>query len=211
MPPRTPQAPTRRSQALRTLRMAGMPLRTALAVVVALVLGEAPRRPVRLRGVAATRAVERGDVLERDEDVAVQLDVRDVFDVAVGREHAILVLAAEEGDLDLLALVLVRVVLHAWQGEPIRWGSSAGRRGSGARSRHSWRSDGTARRPRANAAPASCRRARRPGGERRHVRARSAAPLPAPALGAAPASRRRGASRLGSAARSPPASARTRS
>ena len=77
-------------------------------------LGEAPRRPVRLGGVAAARAVERGDVLERDEDVAVQLDVRDVLDVAVGREHAFLVLAAEEGDLDLLALVLVRVVLHRW-------------------------------------------------------------------------------------------------
>jgi hypothetical protein len=56
--------------------------------------------------------VEGGDVLERDEDVAVQLDVRDALDGAVGRERAFLVLAAEELDLDLLPLVLVRVVLH---------------------------------------------------------------------------------------------------
>ena len=34
---------------------------------------------------------------------------------AVGGEHAVLVLAAEQRDLDLLALVLVRVVLHAAQ------------------------------------------------------------------------------------------------
>src|SRR6059036_94773 len=112
MPPRAPHAPTSRSQALTTLSIAGMPPRTGLAVVVALVLGEAARRPVRLRGVAAARAVERGDVLKRDEDVAVQLDVRDVLDIAVRGEHALLVLAAEERDLDLLTLVLVGVVLH---------------------------------------------------------------------------------------------------
>ena len=64
------------------------------------------------RRVAAARAVERGDVLERHEDVPVQLDVRDVLDVAVRRQHAFLVLAAEERHLDLLALVLVGVVLH---------------------------------------------------------------------------------------------------
>jgi hypothetical protein len=57
--------------------------------------------------------VEGGDVLERDEDVPVQLDVRDVLDVAVRREDAVLVFPAEQGDLDLLALVLVRVVLDA--------------------------------------------------------------------------------------------------
>jgi hypothetical protein len=55
--------------------------------------------------------VEGSDVLERDEDVAVQLDVGHVLDRAVGGERALLVLPAEEGDLDLLALVLVRVVL----------------------------------------------------------------------------------------------------
>jgi hypothetical protein len=55
--------------------------------------------------------VQRGDVLQRDQDVAVQLDVRDVLDVAVRRQDAVLVLAPEQGDLDLLALVLVRVVL----------------------------------------------------------------------------------------------------
>ena len=59
--------------------------------------------------------MQGGDVLERDENVAVQLDVRDVLDVAVGREDALLVLAAEECDLDLLTLVLVRVVLHETQ------------------------------------------------------------------------------------------------
>ena len=45
--------------------------------------------------------------------MAVQLDVGDVLDVAVRGEDAVLVLAAEERDLDLLALVLVRVVLDA--------------------------------------------------------------------------------------------------
>jgi hypothetical protein len=57
--------------------------------------------------------VERGDVLQRHEDVAVQLDVSDVLDVAVSGEDTLLVLASEEGDLDLLALVFVRVVLDA--------------------------------------------------------------------------------------------------
>src|SRR5918992_5588420 len=84
----------------------------ASALVFALVLGEAARRPVGLGRVAPARAVERGDVLERDQDVPVELDVRDVLDRAVRRENALLVLAAEQGDLDLLALVLVRVVLH---------------------------------------------------------------------------------------------------
>src|SRR5205814_1461560 len=69
-------------------------------------------RPVGLRRVAAARAVQRGDVLQRDQDVPVQLDVGDVLDVAVRGQHAVLVLAAEERDLDLLALVLVGVVLH---------------------------------------------------------------------------------------------------
>mgnify|MGYP006201050383 CR=1 FL=1 len=41
--------------------------------------------------------MERRDVLQRHEDVAVQLDVRDVLDVAVRGEHAFLVLAPEEG------------------------------------------------------------------------------------------------------------------
>ena len=42
----------------------------------------------------------------------VELDVRDVLERAVCGEDTLLVLAAEEGDLDLLALILVRVVLH---------------------------------------------------------------------------------------------------
>jgi hypothetical protein len=57
--------------------------------------------------------VEGGDVLDRDQDVPVQLDMDDVLDVAVRGEHALLVLPAEQGDLDLLALVLARVVLDA--------------------------------------------------------------------------------------------------
>jgi hypothetical protein len=57
--------------------------------------------------------VKRGDVLQRYEDVAVQLDVRDILDVAVRSEHTLLVFTPEKGDLDLLAFVLVRVVLDA--------------------------------------------------------------------------------------------------
>jgi hypothetical protein len=56
--------------------------------------------------------VEGSNVLKRDENVAVQLEVRDALDSAVGGQRAVLVLAPEELDLDLLALVLVRVVLH---------------------------------------------------------------------------------------------------
>src|SRR5438128_5619061 len=112
MPPRAPHAPTSRSQALTTLSIAGMPPRTGLAVVVALVLCEAARRPVRLRGVAAARAVERGDVLERDEDVPVQLDVRHLVDRAVGGQDTLVVVTAEERDLVLFTLLLARVVVH---------------------------------------------------------------------------------------------------
>ena len=81
-------------------------------MLVALVLGEAARRPVGLGGVAAARAVQGRDVLQRDEDVPVQLDVGDLVDRAVRGQHAVLVVAAEERDLDLLALVLAGVVLH---------------------------------------------------------------------------------------------------
>ena len=56
--------------------------------------------------------MQGGDVLQRHEDVAVQLDVGDLVDVAVRRQDALLVFAAEERDLDLLALVLAGVVLH---------------------------------------------------------------------------------------------------
>jgi hypothetical protein len=55
--------------------------------------------------------VQRRDVLERDEDVTVELDVGNVLERAVGGENAFLVFAAEEGDLDLLALIFVGVVL----------------------------------------------------------------------------------------------------
>src|SRR5438874_13460835 len=56
--------------------------------------------------------MERGDVLQRDQDVPVQLDVGDILDEAVRGEHAVLVVTAEERNLDLLALVLVGVILH---------------------------------------------------------------------------------------------------
>jgi hypothetical protein len=39
--------------------------------------------------------MERGDVLERDENVTVQLDVRDVLHVAVSGQDAFLVFTAE--------------------------------------------------------------------------------------------------------------------
>jgi hypothetical protein len=82
------------------------------AALGAVALGEPARWPIGLRGVAPARAVERGDVLERDEDVAVELDVRHALDRAVGGQGPVLVLAAEELDVHLLAPVLVRVVLH---------------------------------------------------------------------------------------------------
>src|SRR5436305_13073386 len=81
------------------------------APVFALVVEEPARRPVVLR-VTAARAVQAGDVLERHEDVPVELHVGDVLDQAVGGEDAVLILAPEEGDLDRLALVPGRVVLH---------------------------------------------------------------------------------------------------
>ena len=110
---RSRRAPRRRrrasSQTLSTFRAAStQPAQVSLRVRPR----QPARRPVGLGRVAAARAVERGDVLERDEDVAVQLDVGDVLDVAVRGQHAFLVVAAEERDLDLLALVLVGVVLH---------------------------------------------------------------------------------------------------
>src|SRR5262249_23984758 len=73
---------------------------------------EAARRPVVVRRIAAARAVEGGDVLERDQDVAVELDVGHILDIAGRGQDALLVLAAGECDGDLLSLVLVRVVLH---------------------------------------------------------------------------------------------------
>ena len=62
-------------------------------------LGEALRGPVGLGRVAPARAVEGRDVLERDQDVPVELHVGDVLDRAVRGEDAFLVFAAEEGCL----------------------------------------------------------------------------------------------------------------
>src|SRR5438128_2033627 len=80
--------------------------------LVAVFLLEPAWRPVVFRRVATARTMERGDVLQRDENVSVQLDVGDVLHVAIRGQDTLLVLAPEEGDLDLLALVFVRVVLH---------------------------------------------------------------------------------------------------
>src|SRR5712691_11591153 len=103
------------AQALRTFRTArsAPPAAALCAVFAVLVVTKAARRPIVVRRIATARAVERRDVLKGHEDVTVQLDVGDVLDVAVRSEHAFLVLAAEERDLDLLPLVLVRIVLHA--------------------------------------------------------------------------------------------------
>src|SRR5947207_5150546 len=80
--------------------------------LLAVFLVETARWPGVVRRVAAARAVEGGDILQRHEDVPVELDVGDVLDVAVSRQDTLLVFPSEEGDLDLLAFVLVRVVLH---------------------------------------------------------------------------------------------------
>src|SRR5579859_3877586 len=107
MSPRVAHSPTSTSQALSTLRtgasvptarcpawryMPASPDR-ALALVFGLVFGEAAGRPVGLGRVAATGTVQRGDVLEGDQDVAVELDMGDVVDRAVRGEHAFLVVA----------------------------------------------------------------------------------------------------------------------
>ena len=104
-------------------------------------LVEPARRPVGLGCVAPARAVQRRDVLQGHEDVPVQLDVRDVLDRAVRREHALLVLAAEERELDLLAFVLVRVVLHPAQasGSGVRGSTSASAPGAASSSRPTFR------------------------------------------------------------------------
>src|ERR687891_251711 len=122
------QNPVRRRAALRRFRAATTLIPGWSWLVVGLVdVREPARRPMVGRSVAAARAVQRRDVLERHEDMPVQLDVGDVLDVAVRSEHALLVLAAEEGDLDLLALVLARVVLHGFSLLP---GDSPSRRRS---------------------------------------------------------------------------------
>jgi hypothetical protein len=59
--------------------------------------------------------MERRDVLQGDEDVTVELDVRDILERAVRGQNALMVLPSEQRDLDLLALVLVRVVLDGAQ------------------------------------------------------------------------------------------------
>src|SRR5688572_30355 len=101
--------PRSSSHALARFLAAG---RKPTGLRVALVFRQAARRPVWLGRVAPARAVERGDVLERNQDVAVELDVRDLVDGAVGGQDAFVVVAAEHDDLDLLALVFARVVLH---------------------------------------------------------------------------------------------------
>src|SRR5689334_14744385 len=114
--PGSAAATSRNSHAFTRLAATARPIAGRSVVVFALVLDEPAWRPVRLRGVAAARAVQRRDVLQWDQDVAVQLDVRHVVDGAVRGEDAILIVTAEERDLHLLALVLAGVVLHVARG-----------------------------------------------------------------------------------------------
>jgi len=59
--------------------------------------------------------------------VAVQLEMGHVVEQAVRGEHAVLVVAAEEGDLDLLPFVLVGVVLDGSETSRERLSSNAAR------------------------------------------------------------------------------------
>src|SRR5687767_4775625 len=79
--PRSATKPPRKSQAFAMFRAAwnagritrARPPRCSRLVVRAgLGVGEPARGPVRLRGVAPAGAMERRDVLERDQDVTVQ-------------------------------------------------------------------------------------------------------------------------------------------
>src|SRR5689334_11918675 len=102
--PRTAQRPTSSARDLRTLRRRRSVRLMDSGFFGAVVLDESARRPVRLRCVAPARAVERSDVLQGDEDVPVELDVRDVLDEAVCGENAVLVVASEQRDFHLLPL-----------------------------------------------------------------------------------------------------------
>ena len=66
-----------------------------------------PGEASRLGCIAPARAMQRSDVLERDQDVPVQLDTSDLVDGVVRGQDAVLVIAAEERDLDLLPLYLL--------------------------------------------------------------------------------------------------------
>jgi hypothetical protein len=57
--------------------------------------------------------------------VPVQLEVGDVVEEAIGGKHAVLVVAAEERDLDLLAFVLVGVVLDTSETSRVPLSSNA--------------------------------------------------------------------------------------
>jgi len=57
--------------------------------------------------------------------VAVQLEMGHVVEQAVRGEHAVLVVAAEEGDLDLLPFVLVGVILDSSEPSRLPFSSNA--------------------------------------------------------------------------------------
>jgi hypothetical protein len=63
--------------------------------------------------------------VKRNENVSVQLDVGDVLDVAIGRQDTFLILAPEQRDLHLLALVFVGVVLDTPEPSRIPLSSNA--------------------------------------------------------------------------------------
>ena len=69
--------------------------------------------------------------------MAVELDVGDLVDGAVGGQDPLVVVAAEQCDLDLLALVLARVVLD---GRSLAQGLFAPSRPAGSRNSVSERS-----------------------------------------------------------------------
>src|SRR5947207_1378094 len=98
MPPSAAQVPRSSSQTLSKLRA---PSSDPDIDYLPLVVFQTPwwPGPVGLRRIAAAGAVERGDVLKRDQDMAVQLDVRHVLDHAVRRQRPLLVIPAEERDL----------------------------------------------------------------------------------------------------------------
>src|SRR5512132_262003 len=91
---RSAASPPRKSHTFTMFRAASNPGRGAprgapasgFVVGLWVGVGQATWRPVGVRCVTAARAMERGDVLERDEDVPVELDVRHVLYVAIGRQ-----------------------------------------------------------------------------------------------------------------------------
>src|ERR1051325_6110949 len=108
--PSAAQPPASSSHALITVQTTSARPRNDLALVLLLVLVEPAWRPIGLGRVAPARAVNRGDVLLRARDVAVQFQGNDAFDQDAGGQLPILVIGAEHRDLDLVLFCVVDVV-----------------------------------------------------------------------------------------------------